>query len=401
MSITVTNFIRMAESSCMITAVEGVKCYGIKEGKYGLGVVVCKGKVAGVFTKNRFKAAPVIVTQEHVKSGEIEGIIVNSGNANAFTGEEGLKNAKKMAELLARKLGVPTHKIAVASTGVIGVQLDMDWIKRKFEDVFSKLGTSREHALSFARAIMTTDSFPKECLIETNGFKIAGVAKGAGMIAPNMATMLAFIFTDADFEPDELQEMLRKAVNKSFNVTVVDGDTSTNDMVLLVAMGKKRVNKKLFEQKLTELCINLAKMIARDGEGATKFMEVVVEGAKSDEEAFKAAKTVASSLLVKTALFGNDPNWGRIIAALGYSGIEVSENLDLSIKGFKDGKSVGVVELVRDGESMRSEEKAKELIKKSDEILFKINLKVGNGKGYAFGCDLSYDYVRINSEYTT
>ena len=384
----------------MITAVEGVKCYGIKEGKNGLGIVVCKGKIAGVFTKNRFKAAPVVLTQEHVKSGEVEGIIVNSGNANAFTGEQGLKNARRMAELLAKKLNVPINKIAVASTGVIGVQLDMEWIESKFEEVFANLGTSREHALSFAKSIMTTDSFPKECVIRDQ-FTIAGVAKGAGMIAPNMATMLAFIFTDADFEPEELQDMLKKAVDRSFNVTVVDGDTSTNDMVLLIATGKKRVDRKLFEQKLTELCINLAKMIAKDGEGATKFMEVRVKGAKNDEEAFKAAKTVASSVLVKTAVFGNDPNWGRIIAALGYSGVEVSENLDLSVEGFRDGEIVGSVDLVKDGKSMMNEDKARRIMEKSDEIVFAIDLKVGNGEGYAFGCDLSYEYVRINSEYTT
>lgn len=384
----------------MITAVEGVKCYGIKEGKNGLGIVVCRGKVAGVFTKNRFKAAPVIVTQEHIKSGEIEGIIVNSGNANAFTGEEGLRNAKRMAELLAEKLGVPAHKIAVASTGVIGVQLDMDWIESKFEDVFANLGTSREHALSFAKSIMTTDSFPKECVIRDD-FTIAGVAKGAGMIAPNMATMLAFIFTDADFEPDELRDMLKKAVDRSFNVTVVDGDTSTNDMVLLIATGKKKVNRKIFEQKLTEICIYLAKMIAKDGEGATKFMEVRVKGAKNADEAFKAAKAVASSVLVKTAVFGNDPNWGRIIAALGYSGVEVGDNLDLSVEGFKDGKFIGSVDLVKDGKSMMNEDKAREIMEKSNEIVFSIDLKVGNGSGYAFGCDLSYEYVRINSEYTT
>jgi len=221
------------------------------------------------------------------------------------------------------------------------------------------------------------------------------------MIAPNMATMLAFIFTDADFEPEELQDMLKKAVDLSFNVTVVDGDTSTNDMVLLIATGKKKVDKKLFEQKLTELCINLAKMIAKDGEGATKFMEVRVKGAKNDEEAFKAAKAVASSVLVKTAVFGNDPNWGRIIAALGYSGVEVSENLDLSVEGFRDGEIVGSVDLVKDGKSMMNEDKARRIMEKSDEIVFAIDLKVGNGEGYAFGCDLSYEYVRINSEYTT
>jgi len=384
-----------------ITAVEGVRCYGIKEGKNGLGIVVCKGKVAGVFTKNRFRAAPVVVTQEHVKDGEIEGIIVNSGNANAFTGEEGIRNAKRMAELLAKKLGVSAEKIAVASTGVIGVQLDMDWIESRFEEVFSKLGSSRDHALSFAKAIMTTDSFPKEYAVKAGDCIIAGVAKGAGMIAPNMATMLAFIFTDADFEAEELYEMLKKAVDRSFNVTVVDGDTSTNDMVLLVATGKKRVDRSLFEDGLKEVCLNLAKMIARDGEGATKLLEVHVYGAKNDEEAFKASKAIVSSLLVKTAVFGNDPNWGRIIASLGYSGVEVNERLSLTLKGLKDGEEVGTIKLVESGKPLGNEGKAREIMEKSDEIVFIVDLNVGDGKGYAIGCDLSYEYVRINSEYTT
>ncbi len=385
----------------MITAIRGVRCYGIKERKNGLGVVVCSGKVAGVFTENRFKAAPVLVTQEHVKGGEIEGIIVNSGNANAFTGERGIENARRMAELLAKKLEVDVRKIAVASTGVIGVQLDMEWIESRFEVVFSKLGTTEKHSLSFARAIMTTDSFPKQSVVRTDDFTIAGVAKGAGMIAPNMATMLAFVFTDADFGVKDLNEMLRNAVNRSFNVTVVDGDTSTNDMVLLVSTGEKVVDRDVFERKLTDLCIDLAKMIARDGEGATKLMEVRIRGAKSDEEAFKASKVVASSLLVKTAVFGNDPNWGRIIAALGYSGVEVSEKLDLSLEGFRNGKSVGRVELVKNGKSTMKEDVARKIMENSDEIVFEINLKVGDGRGYAFGCDLSYEYVRINSEYTT
>jgi glutamate N-acetyltransferase/amino-acid N-acetyltransferase len=384
-----------------ITAVEGVRCYGIKEEKNGLGIVVCKGTVAGVFTKNRFRAAPVVVTQEHVKDGEIEGIIVNSGNANAFTGEKGIRNAKRMAELLAKKLGVSAEKIAVASTGVIGVQLDMDWIESRFEEVFSKLGSSRDHALSFAKAIMTTDSFPKEYAVKAGDCIIAGVAKGAGMIAPNMATMLAFIFTDADFEAEELYEMLKKAVDRSFNVTVVDGDTSTNDMVLLVATGKKRVDRSLFEDGLKEVCLNLAKMIARDGEGATKLLEVHVYGAKNDEEAFKASKAIVSSLLVKTAVFGNDPNWGRIIASLGYSGVEVNERLSLTLKGLKDGEEVGTIKLVESGKPLGNEGKAREIMEKSDEIVFIVDLNVGDGKGYAIGCDLSYEYVRINSEYTT
>ncbi len=385
----------------MITAVSGVRCYGIKEGKNGLGVVVCSGKVAGVFTKNRFRAAPVLVTQEHIRGGWIEGIIVNSGNANAFTGEEGIENAKRMADLLARKLGVDVQKIAVASTGVIGVQLDMEWIESRFEEVFSKLGSSEEHSLSFAKSIMTTDSFPKQGVIRTDEFTIAGVAKGAGMIAPNMATMLAFIFTDADLSVRDLNEVLRGAVNRSFNVTVVDGDTSTNDMVLLVSNGEKVVDREVFERKLTDLCIDLAKKIARDGEGATKLIEVRVFGAKSDEEAFKASKAVASSLLVKTAVFGNDPNWGRIIAALGYSGVDVGEKLDLSLEGFRNCVSVGKVDLVRNGRSTMKEDVARKIMENSDEIVFEIDLKVGNGRGYAFGCDLSYEYVRINSEYTT
>ena len=385
----------------VITAVDGVKCYGIKEGKYGLGIVVCKGNVAGVFTKNKFKAAPVIVTQEHIKHGEIEGIIVNSGCANAFTGEEGLRNAKRMAEMLARKLNVPTWKIAVASTGVIGVQLDMKWIEEKFELVYSNLGSSEEHSLSFARAIMTTDSFPKQCVVRVGDCVIAGVAKGAGMIAPNMATMLAFIFTDAKFDASELYGMLRNAVDRSFNVTVVDGDTSTNDMVLLIATGKKKVDKELFEKKLEELCLNLSKMIARDGEGATKLIEVRVSGAKNDGEAFKAAKAVASSILVKTALFGNDPNWGRIIAALGNADVEVDEKLSIAFECLKNGKVIGAVTLVEKGRMLSNEEKAREMLRNSDEVIINVDLNIGKGYGYAIGCDLSYEYVRINSEYTT
>ncbi len=379
----------------------GFRCYGIKEGKNGLGVVVCRGKVAGVFTKNRFKAAPVIVTQEHIAEGEIEGIIVNSGNANAFTGEEGIRKAKKMAELLADRLGVPANRIAVASTGVIGIQLNINWIEEKIDEVFENLGSSEEHIMSFARSIMTTDTFPKIYRVEFDGIEILGIAKGAGMIAPNMATMLSFLFTNANFDAEELREMLKKAVDRSFNVTVVDGDTSTNDTVLLIATGGKEVGRKVFEEKLTEVCIELAKMIARDGEGATKFLEVRVKGAKSDDEAFKAAKTIASSLLVKTAIFGNDPNWGRIVASLGYSGVKVSDRLDISFVCAKDGRIVGEVELVEDGRGLGREGEARRLMESSDSLTIIVDLKVGDGKGYAFGCDLSYDYVRINSEYTT
>ena len=333
---------------------------------------------------------------ENVKKGEIEGLIVNSGNANAYTGKEGLENARKMASLLANKLSVDNRKIAVASTGVIGVQLDMDWIENKFEEVFEDLGNDRERAIAFARSIMTTDTFVKESAVKVGDVVVAGVAKGAGMISPNMATMLAFIFTNADFENAELQQMLLQAVNQSFNVTVVDGDTSTNDMVLLIATCEKKVDKRVFQEALNEICLDLAKKIARDGEGATKLVEVVVEGAKSDEDAFKAARAVVSSLLVKTAIFGNDPNWGRIIAALGYSNADINENITLKLQS-KDKEVI----LVKNGKTMRGEEKAKILLKESDEIKILVDLHSGNGKGFAIGCDLTYDYVRINAEYTT
>ena len=216
------------------------------------------------------------------------------------------------------------------------------------------------------------------------------------MIAPNMATMLAFIFTDADFDSNELQEMLKIAVDRSFNVTVVDGDTSTNDMVLLVATGKKKVDRGIFQKGLNEVCINLAKMIARDGEGASKLIEVYVKGAKSEEDAFKAAKSVVSSILVKTAVFGNDPNWGRVVAAIGYSGAEVDEDLTLILEG--DGESVILVDR---GKNMDTRKKAKEIMRNSKEIKFIVDLHKGNAEGYAIGCDLTYDYVKLNAKYTT
>ncbi|MCD6492331.1 MAG: bifunctional ornithine acetyltransferase/N-acetylglutamate synthase [Archaeoglobaceae archaeon] len=378
-----------------IENIENLTFNGIKEGKNGLGIVVCKGSVAGVFTKNKIKAAPVKVTMDVVRNGEIEGLIVNSGNANAFTGDLGLENSKKMALLLAEKLEVDEKKIAVASTGVIGKQLDMSWISNRFEVVFKNLGNNRQKALAFAKSIMTTDKFVKECAFKVDDAIVAGIAKGAGMICPNMATMLAFIFTNAHFSSDELQLMLNKVVERTFNTTVVDGDTSTNDMVLLVSVGNKKVDSETFEKALNEVCFDLAKKIAKDGEGATKLIQVIVEGAKNDEDAFKAAKSIVSSLLVKTAIFGNDPNWGRIVAALGYSNAEVDENLTLAFKNEEK------VVLVERGKVLGNEEKARKLLEKSNEVQILIDLHKGNGKGFAIGCDLSYDYVKINAEYTT
>jgi|Deesub1362A_J573_1020465.scaffolds.fasta_scaffold00104_2 glutamate N-acetyltransferase/amino-acid N-acetyltransferase len=378
-----------------INAVQGVLCAGIKEGKYGLGIVKCRGKVAGVFTRNKLKAAPVIVTSKNISEGEIEGIIVNSGNANAFTGKKGLADALKMTQLLAERLNCKSERIAVCSTGVIGRHLDMQWIESRIDKVFSALSSSRKSASDFVRAIMTTDRFPKEYAVRVQDAVIAGVAKGAGMIAPDMATMLSFIFTDAEFNRRELQEMLEYAVSRSFNVTTVDGDTSTNDTVLLVSTGKKKVEKEVFMEALTEVCFNLAKMIARDGEGATKVFEVHVSGAKNDDDAFKAARAVANSLLVKTAIFGGDPNWGRIVAALGYSGAEIDENLTLLLETDQER-----ITLVENGETTGMEDRGAELLR-NDDFRIVIKLNKGTGRGIAIGCDLTYDYVRLNAEYTT
>jgi|Deesub1362B_J571_1020462.scaffolds.fasta_scaffold00016_145 glutamate N-acetyltransferase/amino-acid N-acetyltransferase len=389
---------RFTKINDSINAIDGLKCWGIKEGKNGLGIVKCEGKVSGVFTTNRIKAAPVLITAKHVRKGRFKGLVVNSGNANAFTGEKGIENAKRMAEILASKLSCKPDEIAVCSTGVIGRQLEMEWIESKIEEVFVKLENSRQAAKNFAKAITTTDRFLKEYAVEVDSAVIAGVAKGAGMIAPSMrsATMLAFLFTDANLDKTEMDELLADAVERSFNVATVDGDTSTNDTVLLVSTGKKKVGKELFGKALTEVCFQLAKMIVKDGEGATKVFEVQVRNAKDDRDAFKAAKAVANSLLVKTAIFGCDANWGRVIAALGYSGIELTENISL---WFENGAEK--VCLIDKGEPTGCEDEASEFLRENDDFKIIIDLHTGDGEGYAMGCDLTYDYVKLNAEYTT
>lgn len=377
-----------------ITDIEGVYCNGIKEEKSGLGLVRCRGAVAGVFTKNKIKAAPVLVCRENIADGHVEGIIVNSGNANAFTGEKGIQDAKEMCRIAAELFNCENKDVAVASTGVIGRKLDIEWIRCRAPEVYREIGNSKKHAENFARSIVTTDRFVKRAWSEKG--KIAAVAKGAGMIAPNMATMLCFIFTSAKFDSGELYEMLKNAVNSSFNRLTVDGDTSTNDTVLLVSTGKEKVPRDLFEMELKRVCYNLAKQMARDGEGATKVFDVVVSGAASNTDADKIAKTIASSLLVKTAIFGSDPNWGRIIAAVGYSGVEVDERITLSFEAKND-----KVVVVESGRVTGNEEEARMLLQSNDEFIIRVELEIGDGEGFAIGCDLSYDYVKLNSEYTT
>ena len=390
-----------------ICAVKTVMASGSRNGKYGLTIIVNKGSSASaVFTSNKVVAAPVIITKDSIEDGKLSAIVANSGNANCFTGEEGLKDAKEMAEKVADKLNIKPQDVAVASTGIIGRKMPMEIINNLIDESSEKLENSPDASHVAAEAIMTTDTFPKEISVQTklnngNMVKIGGITKGSGMIAPNMGTMLCFITTDAKASSEELNIALKKAVDKSFNMVVVDGDESTNDTVILMAnKGSGEIDEN-FQEALDFVCIELAKMMAKDGEGATKYMEVTVNGAVSVEDAKEASKAIVGSSLVKSALFGADPNWGRVVAAVGYSGANMDENsVDITFKS--ENKNV---EIVKNGSILATEESeelkiAEELMKK-DEIIIIVNLNLGNHSATAFGCDLSYDYVKINSEYST
>ncbi|NYT19116.1 MAG: bifunctional ornithine acetyltransferase/N-acetylglutamate synthase [Methanosarcinales archaeon] len=387
-----------------ICSVKGVSSYGIKPGKMGLAVIVAEGNAAGVFTRNKVIAAPLVVTREALKkNGKLAAIIANSGNANAFTGEEGLADAREMAAILSRKLGVDSDLIGVASTGVIGRKLDVGWINDNIDEVMNSLTSSPQGNSNAARAIMTTDTFPKMAAVElSSGICIGGIAKGSGMIEPNMGTMLGFVYTDAEVASDVLKSCLKKAVDKSFNMVVVDGDTSTNDMVLLTATGASGVTPDIdeFQQGLEHVLTDLAKQIAKDGEGATRLIEVQVKGAVSVEDARLVAKAIVRSPLVKSAVFGKDPNWGRVVAAAGYSGADVDqEKISLAFSNGSDSAA-----LVDNGKIISgNSELLNELgsIMGSPEVIIIVDLDLGDSCATAWGCDLTYDYVRINAEYTT
>lgn len=361
---------------------------------------------AGVYTKNKIKAAPLLLTKSNLKSSNnmAQAVIVNSGNANACTGRLGRVHAVQTITELAKFLKIEKKLIGVTSTGVIGVPLPVEKIIEHIPELVKSLGDSNG-ALA-AKAILTTDTFIKECAVEvklsTGSIRIGGIAKGSGMIHPNMATMLAFITTDAAISAETLQEAIKLATNNSFNMISVDGDTSTNDMAYIMANGlaKNKVittiasgDGKLFYDGLVHVCIDLAKQIARDGEGATKLIAANVRGARNDKQAKIVAKSVISSSLVKAAIFGNDANWGRIAAAIGYSGSNVNPNkIDIAING---------LEVFASGMPLKfSETKALEVLQQKD-IAIDINLGLGNVSSTAWGCDLSYDYVKINAAYRT
>ena len=394
--------------------IENLEVSGAREGKYGVTIIVSPNSTASaVFTSNKVVAAPVSYTKKAIKNGFLSAVFVNSGNANCFTGNQGFKDCETLVELVSRDLEIPKDEIAIASTGVIGREMPIDIISKVAYDSISKLGNKPENSLAAARAIMTTDTFPKECAVEvtlTTGetVKIAGITKGSGMIAPNMGTMLSFIVSDAIIPAKCINMALKKAADISFNMIVVDGDESTNDTCLMMANGASGVdvtrNGEIdpnFQEALNYLCIDLAKMMARDGEGATKFIEANVCGARNLEDAKLAAKSIVSSSLFKSAVFGGDPNWGRIVSAIGYSGCDLNPDIvTISIADERD-----EVDLVRKGEILAFEDtpflQRAEKIMQSKFVTVNIDMDLGDGEATAWGCDLTYDYVKINAEYTT
>jgi len=371
------------------------------KGRLDLGILYSEEPCtsAAVFTANKVKAAPILLSMKNIEKGKVRALVVNSGCANACTGDEGLKDAADMADFTAAKLGVRRAQVIVASTGVIGTSLPLDRIQAGIET--TQLFRDGGHRL--ARAIMTTDTRPKEIAVRavdsTGHYTIGGIAKGAGMIHPNMATLLSFLATDAKVEAGFLQKALRAAVDNSFNMITIDGDTSTNDMVSIMANGAANndqitdKNGRMFQEALNQVCRFLACSIAADGEGATKLIEVSIEGAKSMAEGKKIARTIAGSSLVKSAIHGNDPNWGRIVAALGRSGTAMDEeHLDVYLQDEQVMQAGSPLPFEKDKLSRRL---------KTDKVIIRVCLNIGNGKAIAWGCDLSQEYVTINSDYTT
>ena len=375
-----------------------------KNGKKDLGLIYSEvpATVAAMFTRNLVKAAPVLLDQQRTANGSCRAIIVNSGNANCCTGEQGMLNAIRMGRLAAQGLMVDEEDVLVASTGVIGEPLPVEKIESAAPGLIKAL--SPDGITDFAEAIMTTDTVPK--VVSRRGelagksFTVSGAIKGAGMIRPDMATMLCFVMTDIVAQPEVLQAMLKKAVDRSLNRMTVDGDTSTNDTVLLMANGHSTVKvisenqKDVFQAVLNEVMIGLAKWLIKDAEGATKLVEIVVKGAKTKAEAHKIADTVANSPLFKTALFGEDANWGRILAAVGRSGITVDpEKIDIFF---------GSAQMVKSGFGCGKEAEAEAtLVLKQDEFTVTIDLNLGPEAETVFTCDFSIDYVKINADYRT
>ena len=394
-----------------ITAVAGIRAAGLHAGikaadakDVALIVTDAPATAAGVFTKNSVTAAPVLVCREHLSDGTAQAVIVNSGNANACTGEVGMANARRMAAATAEQLGIDVNLVLVSSTGVIGQQLPMDTIESGIQAAADALST--EGGANAAEAIMTTDTHPKSVAVEIEidgtPVRIGGIAKGSGMIAPNMATMLSYLTTDARINAETLQSALNRVADDTYNLLTVDTDRSTNDTVLILATGHANnadistadgEEYETFCEGLQFVCTELVKMLARDGEGATKLVEVIVKHAKNRGDAEKAARAVAESPLVKTAVFANDANWGRIMMAIGKSGAEFDPyQVDVWLADYR---------LVKNGMDAGYDEDKATALFAEDPVRITIDLRAGDTEITMWTCDYSYDYIRINADYRT
>ena len=379
----------------------GLKTFS--EDKLDLAMILSEAPctAAGVYTTSTIRSFSVAVTQEHLSQGSMRGIVVNAGIANTCVGDQGYKDAKEMAVAAAKRLGVEPNEMVVCSTGVIGVELPMSLIR----DGIEQIELSDDGGNLMARAMMTTDTRSKEVAVtfEVGGKRahIGGAAKGSGMIHPNMATMLSFVTTDAAVEQGFLERTLKEVADRSFNMMTVDGDSSTNDTLVVLANGlagntpitEGSEDAKVFEQALLEACVHLARETARDGEGATKLIIVEVDGARTTGDARKAARTIASSNLVKSAVYGSDPNWGRILMAVGRSGAAADESkIDLFVNG---------VCIMQAGVPVPFHRDSVVALMRGAEVTFRVQMNIGDGEATAWGCDLTEEYVIINSAYTT
>ena len=384
-----------------LTSVKGLKAAGVKAGikasgnpDVGLLVADAPMTASGIFTRNHFAAAPVHVSKAHLArtGGTVRAVIVNSGNANACTGAQGEKDAKEMCERVAAKVGCPVEQVLVCSTGVIGVKLPMDAVRAGIDAAFAELSTDVEAGRRFLSAIMTTDAFPKEACARVGEAVIAGVCKGAGMIQPDMATMLAFVATDLKLRATQIKAALPQIASQTFNAVHVDSHTSTNDTLLLVSTGVVESTNE-WARQVEPVARRLAWLIARDGEGATKVTTIEVTGAATEAAARSIAQRVAASALVRTALYGNDPNWGRFTSAVG-NAPEVRE--PKALRCLLQG-----IEVFKAGEPTAFDRAAASKSMAAEDVKLELHLKDGNGKATLMTSDLGYRYVQVNAEYTT
>ena len=399
-----------------ITNVRGIKCWGahigVKSMRRDLAIIYSEvpASATAVFTQNKVLAEPLKVSKKHIADGQAQAIVINAGNANACTGKQGLEGAHAMAEATAEELGIEKEMVLVASTGLIGEPFPTEDIVRGIRNNVKKLSTRSKAGSFVANAILTTDTFAKEGFLEfdIDGFEvnIAGIAKGSGMIHPNMATMLAFIVTDVSIDPKLLKRMVKESVNRSFNMITVDGDTSTNDMVAVLANGmaenemiktKRDVGYDIFKEQLETMMMHLAKLIVSDGEGASKYIEYSVIHAPSEKIARQLIRTISNSTLVKTAIFGRDPNWGRIICAAGNAGVPFNyEKVDLYL-----GDESELVLVLEKGRPIQKDKNYLKKLLRESHIQVKLDLHNGKASSKGWGADLTTDYVLFNSVYST